>query len=39
MNARHSDKSVSVNGESTDNSAALVQWLGGDQPHQRFRLA
>ncbi|CAL9665380.1 hypothetical protein SUDANB2_07193 [Streptomyces sp. enrichment culture] len=35
---RHSGQYLSVNGESTDNGTALVQWPGGDGPHQQFRL-
>ncbi|MET7451881.1 RICIN domain-containing protein [Streptomyces sp. NPDC005574] len=34
----NSGMSLSVNGESTDNGTALVQWPGGDGDHQQFRL-
>ncbi|MGY9065219.1 RICIN domain-containing protein [Streptomyces sp. CAS3] len=38
VRAVHSGQCLSVDGESTDNGTALVQWPGGDGHHQRFRL-
>ncbi|MFJ8948419.1 RICIN domain-containing protein [Streptomyces sp. NPDC102395] len=38
IEARHSGKCLSVNGQSTDNGAALVQWDCVEYTNQHFRL-